>query len=356
MSRRVCICALVLLGFSLTLVDDVKAWPRLRRRRTSSGGSVSVAAKVDNDPARMRRLSVYFDYDKAKQPEAAFADRIPVYLRVLDENVLNAEVPIVAEVKLVDLSNSETTHVKWCPVSLEANSGGKEDQKDTERAGTFEVVNAEDESVIEPAKVYRLFVNLHRESEEYGDETILGRVPTPYYVATSGESILEQARQQIAMRTFREFYYTERGWNRNADYPMNCVAYYCWATGHCTVGASYGRTNLGRLFRGRNGYRNGGAVRSLSEEGAVHGDYLATSTHVFMLLAYDADYGRAWTMEGNFNNTIEVCLRPVSSSWTLGHLVEEHIDVAAIRPESTLGEPTDAVALDSMPVDAAAIP
>jgi hypothetical protein len=158
------------------------------------------------------------------------------------------------------------------------------------------------------------------------------------------------------MRTFREFYYTERGWNRNADYPMNCQAFYCWATGHCTVGATRGRTNLGRLFRGRNAYRRGSVLHELSEEGAVHGDYLATSNHVFMALAYDTDRNQLWTMEGNFNHTIEVCLRPISSSWTVGHLVEEHIVAEAVRPGITPGEEGPSVALTTVDEDVSAIP
>jgi hypothetical protein len=310
---------------------------------------VTIAGKIDSESANHRRLNVVYDYDKAKKPEAAFADRIRVFLRVFDEDVLNTKEPIVAEVKLIDLTDSDTTHVKWCPVSL------KTDRESEEKVGTFLVKNGEDESIVQPAAVYRLFVNLHRKSKEYGEESVLGRVPTPYYVATSGETILDQARQQIAMRTFREFYYTERGWDRNAEYPMHCVAFYRWATGHYTVGATDGWTNLGTLFRGRNYYRNGRAIPGLSKEGAVHGDYLATATHVFMLLAYDPDTGRAWTMEGNFNHTIEVCLRPVSSRWILGHLAEEHIVAEVIRPGASPGEASESLALSSTGESAATI-
>jgi hypothetical protein len=350
MSRRSYVCAFLLLIFALTLVDSANAWPPWRRRRSSYSGAVSIARKIDSESADVRKLNVAYDYDKAKKREFAYPDRIRVFLRVFDEDLLDTEGRLTAEVKFVNLANSGTTHVKWCPVSL------KTDPDSEEKVGMFTVKNGKDESILQPAGVYRLFVSLHRKSKTYGEETVLGRVPTPYYVATSGETTLDQARQQIAMRTFREFYYTEKGWDRNAEYPMHCVSFYRWATGPCTVGATDDWTNISALFRGDNYYRNGGAIPDYCEEGAVHGDYLATATHVFMLLEYDADTGQAWTMEGNFNHTIEVCLRPVSSSWTLGHLVDEHIVAEAVRPGATPGDAGESLALTPTEDNASAIP
>jgi hypothetical protein len=40
-----------------------------------------------------------------------------------------------------------------------------------------------------------------------------------------------------------------------------------------------------------------------------------------------------WTMESNFNRTIEVAIRPVGSEWTVGHLVDEHIRPGLFEPE-----------------------
>jgi hypothetical protein len=356
MSFRTWIVALVLVSFFSVLADETQAWPRWRRRRStpSYSGAVQIASKLDRESGHLRRLRVYYDYDKAKSPKYAFHDRIRVFLRLEDDAVLDLEQPVVAEVKLTDLAAPDTTHVKWVPVSLTHEA----DQKD--QVATFDVANGEEESIVEPAKVYRLFVTLHREAETYDEQSALGRVPTPYYVATSGESVLDKARQQIAMRTFREFYYTERGWNRNAEYPMNCHEFYCWATGFCTTESYNGRTNVFRLFRGTHSYRNGWAVRTRAAEGPVHGDFVSVPGHVFMLLAYDAERGRVWTMEGNFNHTIEVCLRPIGNGWSVGHLHEELIDPAAVQPEIAAdeGEVGDGqpVALDRLSPDVAAMP
>jgi hypothetical protein len=61
-------------------------------------------------------------------------------------------------------------------------------------------------------------------------------------------------------------------------------------------------------------------------------------------------------MEGNFNHTIEVCRRPVSSSWTLGHLVEEHIAAEAVRPGATPSDARESLAVTPSEDTTSAIP
>jgi hypothetical protein len=278
---------------------------------------------------------VYYGYERAKAFDVALADRIRVFLRIRDDELANSKEGLVAEVKLTDLSDSAKTHVKWCPVSLDRNEAVQ-----NENLASFEVANEKGESLVQPQKVYRLFVNLHRKSAEYGKDSVLGRVPGPYYAATSGGTLLQRARQQIAMRTFREWYCTEHGWPRDRGYRMDCHAYYLWATGFCTVGSSYGQANLGRLFRGRTPYRGGGAIQELTKDEPIHGDYVRIPGHTFMLLAYDANLGRVWTMEGNFGSSIEIAIRSVGSGWQVGHLAEEHIRPEAFEttPEGEAGE------------------
>jgi len=330
MQPRRFLVVVLLLSCFVSLADHAQAWP-LRRSRSNrsygNSGAVQVASKGDPDSAGYRPLRVYYSYEKANDLAVAFPDRIRVFLRIRDEQLVEASKDLMAEVKLTDLSNSEATHVKWCSVSLSAQS------QQSETIGTFDLANEKGESLIEPQKVYRLFVNLHRKSKEYGQDSVWGRVPGPYYVATSGDSLLQRARQQIAMRTFREWYCTERGWPRDGNYRMDCHAYYLWATGFCTVGARYGQANLGALFGGRTPYRGGGAICELTKEEPVHGDYVRIPGHTFMLLAYDENLGRVWTMEGNFGRSIEIAIRSVGSGWQVGHLAEEHIRSDALVPE-----------------------
>ncbi len=325
-----CLVVVLLLSFFVSLSDQAQAWPLRRSRSTRSygnSGGVQVASKGDRDSAAYRPLRVYYSYEMATDLAVAFPDRIRVFLRIREEQLVEAPKDLMAEVKLTDLSNSEATHVKWCSVSLSAPS------QQNETIGTFDVTNKEGESLLKPQKVYRLFVNLHRKSKQYGQESVWGRVPSPYYVATSGDSLLQRARQQIAMRTFREWYCTERGWPRDGGYRMDCHAYYVWATGFCTVGARYGQANLGALFGGRTPYRGGGAISELTKEEPIHGDYVRIPGHTFMLLAYDENLGRVWTMEGNFGHSIEIAIRSVGSGWQVGHLAEEHIRSDAFARE-----------------------
>jgi len=315
---------LLSLLFLAVVADVASAIPRRRRRRTNYtqnyyAGWLQVAAKRDAASVEYDPLSVYCDYDRANVPDVAFEDRIRVFLEVWDSQVLEATENLVAEVKITDLSDSSTTHVRHIPFQLS-------DVEDAEyKLATLEIANeAEQDSVIQPAKIYRVFINLHRKADEYGDASVIGRLPGTYYVATSGQSVVDQARQRIVMKTFREWYYTERGWNRNAVYPMDCHAYYRWATGACTVGSTNGWANLGRLFL--NGYHGGGNIPELMAEGPIHGDYVRVPGHTFMLLAYDAQKGHVWTMEANFGNSIEVVNREIGSSWSVGHLAAEDID------------------------------
>ena len=117
----------------------------------------------------------------------------------------------------------------------------------------------------------------------------------------------------------------QRGWPRDGGYRMDCHAYYLWATGFCTKGARYGQADLDALFSGQTPYRGGSQIDEVAKDDPIHGDYVRIPGHTFMLLAYDANLGRVWTMEANFGHTIEIAIRSVGSGWEVGHLAEEHI-------------------------------
>jgi len=236
MSRKALVSLLLLVFLATLVCETASAFPRRRRSNnyySYSSGFTQVAAKSDNETSAYRRLEVYCDYEAAQGEDVAFADRIRVFMKVWDQEILDSDEPLVAEVKIANMSNSETSHILRVPVTL------SEVADEEFQLGTFEVSNPlDDQVIIHPATVYQMFVTLHRESDQYGEATAWGKLPGPYYVVTSGESRLEKARHQIVMKTFREWYYKERGWNRNARYPMDCHAYYRWATGPVTVGSS----------------------------------------------------------------------------------------------------------------------
>ena len=349
MSRKALVSLFLVVFFGALVCDTASALPRRRRSNNYyqyySSGFTQVAAKTNSDTSDYRRLEVYCDYEAAQSDEVAFTDKIRVFLKVWDQEILDSDEPLVAEVMITNTSNYATSHVLRVPVTLSEVA----DQK--YQLGTFELANALDEEVlIQPATVYQLFITLHRQSDEYSETTAWGRLPGPYYVVTSGESHLEKARHQIVMRTFREWYFTERGWNRNAHYPMDCHAYYRWATGPSTVGATNDWANLGALF---GSYHSGGNIASLMKSDRIHGDYVRKPGHTFMLLSYDAEKGHVWTMEANFNHTIEICIRSVDSGWTVGHLESDDIRpdlFEALADSNEVADEGDAVARASAAV------
>lgn len=350
MTRKLLVLSLLFITVLVLLCDAAWAVPRWRRSNNYyySSGFTQIAAKTDVEAVNYRKLEVYCDYEAAQAEEVAFVDKIRVSMNVWDQAILDSAEPLIAEVKITDTSNYETSYIRHVPVTL------SEVADEQYKLGTFELLNsAEDEMNIKPATVYQLFITLHRESYEYGEASVWGRLPGPYYVVTSGESDLERARHRIVMRTFREWYCTERGWSRNATYPMDCHAYYLWATGPCTVGSHNGWANLGAVF-GR--YHSGGNIADLMESDRIHGDYVRKPGHTFMLLSYDAEKGHVWTMEANFNHTIEVCIRSVDSGWTVGHLEPEHIrpdlfEDVAIANETDVESGAVARAETSLPSD-----
>ncbi|HRX79124.1 MAG TPA: hypothetical protein P5307_08685 [Pirellulaceae bacterium] len=320
MSRKLLVSLLLVVSLVVLLSESASAVPRWRRSNnyySYSSGYTQVAAKSDDDFAEYRQLEVYCDYDAAQAEEVAFTDKIRVFMNIWDQEILDSNDPLIAQVKITDTSNYGVDHIRHYPVTLS-------DVADEEyKLGTFDLADfGAEEAIFKPASVYRMFISLHRKSETYNAESVWGRLPGPYYAVTSGESDLERARHRIVMRTFREWYYTERGWHRNATYPMDCHAYYLWATGPCTVGSSNDWANLGAIF---GTYHSGGHIAELMEKDRIHGDYVRKPGHTFMLLSYDQEMGHVWTMEANFNHTIEICIRSVDSGWTVGHLEPDHI-------------------------------
>jgi len=309
-----------------------------------------IATKIDPEASTTDPLPVSFHYDPVIREERLFDGSLRVHLCLGLDHADSLRGPLVAEVRLTDLQDSGRTHVRYVPLvidrdvfrgdfarsspspqpdstdSADGEPANEEYQFRVVRYAHFDLDNRGWETpLLAPARVYRLFVHLHHKAESQGPHTRLGQVPYPYYTATSGSTRLDRARKTIVMRTFKEFYYRLNGWRTGEKYPMDCYAYYMWATGFCTVGSQNGRTQLHNLFDKQNPYNLGSHIPELSGEGPIHGDYVRVPGHSFMLLSYDAQRGQVWTMEGNFNSTVEVVVRKVSPHWQVGHLRDRHI-------------------------------
>ena len=180
--------AVLLAGIDLvTLCDFVEATPRRRRRinnnvyyQSHSTRSRRVAPKFDSNSSDFRKLLVNYSYLHALQEEMAFADRLHVVMSVWEEQIVNSCEDLVPEVRLTDLSECDVTHTIYLPVTITQPA-------DVQYVlAEFDITNPDgEESLLEPAKVYRLSGNLHRVTEQHGGDRAWGHVPLPYYVATS---------------------------------------------------------------------------------------------------------------------------------------------------------------------------
>ncbi|MCG8586120.1 MAG: hypothetical protein MI757_15535 [Pirellulales bacterium] len=320
MHLRGCCLAVLLLSSFAVFVDSAEAQRRGRGNYYYSGGSLAVAPYSQKLYDSYKVLPVYYNYNRANDRRNAYLDKLRVFLAIPENNELSKEESLVAEVHYTDLENYTKPKLRYYELKNdgEALRGYKN--------FVFEITNDnEKEPIVEHAHVYRMFINLHRKADKYDKTTLIGRVPLPYYAATSGKSTLELARQQIVMRTFKEFYYINRGWDSGERYTMDCYAYYMWATGFCTKGAAGGHTQLWTLFPNGVGNHNGWDVPDLVKKAPVHADYVRIPGHSFMILAYDPHVQHVWTMEGNFGATVEVAIRTIDGSWSVGHLKEEHV-------------------------------
>ncbi len=352
--RQVLYVASVLFLLSLGTTDQASAWRRRGNRQYNTATyntntnitannpideepeptiylSKKIAPKLDPTTHSYTGLPVSYHYDPVMGEEGFFDGSMRVHLCLGEFAEIQQKTPLVAEVQITDLQNSDRQQSVFVPVTLEKPHLRDRQKSPPAKSGAviyafFDLENQSwEQPLIQPAHVYRLFVNLHRKAESQGRQTLIGRVPYPYYTATSGLTRLDRARKKIVMRTFKEFYYRLNGWRTGENYPMDCYAYYMWATGFCTVGANNGRTQLHNLFDTEHPYNLGSNIPELSAQVPIHGDYVRMPGHSFMLLSYDPDRKQVWTMEGNFNSTVEVVVRTVKPSWQVGHLRDRHI-------------------------------
>ena len=70
---------------------------------------------------------------------------------------------------------------------------------------------------------------------------------------------------------------------------------------------------IGILFQAKT---TGADLITISEEESIHGDYFRTGSHAAMIIAYDRTRSEFVTLEGNFNNSVQMYKRRVTElSW-----------------------------------------
>jgi hypothetical protein len=132
---------------------------------------------------------------------------------------------------------------------------------------------------------------------------------------------LANSRAAMITKSFTEFWDWEmRRYDRSKGYANSggwCVEFIRWNHLPFLKNMSWFSASEWSRYNAR---YSGGQIVSMAEKEAIHGDYIRMSGHSFVLLAYDKNLGKVWTIEGNYNNRVLISTRSVSSGWMYGHL------------------------------------
>jgi hypothetical protein len=153
--------------------------------------------------------------------------------------------------------------------------------------------------------------------------SLIGQARTPFYGATGGVTRLANARAAIAMRALGEVDDWRRGWTRGKPYLVGrwCERFYSWNIDE-HVYTAYRNGYDPRTFSRHGALMSGSEWREVAEKQNIMGDHIRIQGHGFMVLSYDEDLGQAWTIEGNFGNTVALTNRRIQNYWSVGTLVE----------------------------------
>ncbi|HMV66358.1 MAG TPA: putative metal-binding motif-containing protein [Myxococcota bacterium] len=192
--------------------------------------------------------------------------------------------------------------------------------------------------------------------------TALGDESNWYWTTTDGTSVLSQARTDILLYGFYEYYLSEfvgnvgymghvyeDGSRYGADLGEAwCSEFYSWAAGHDlpTMGSiSYTEPLLG-WFEDEGAERDkldaGWDVADV-EAGAARGDYLAEDSdpdddedwnHSAMFLAWDSHLGRFWTLNGNGDTDVG---GDGGSDYVQNRRGGDEVSIANVEPDIVAG-------------------
>ena len=158
-------------------------------------------------------------------------------------------------------------------------------------------------------------------------------VKDPYFLATTATgSRVSQSRRLMTLRALSEAYDWDHGnYDNSKGYARGwgwCDAFYTWvASRDFKMNRNYGSTSF---FDDYNALGNASRVPKLGATDNLAGDlirYEGTSegTHTFMVVAWDNDTRKIWSVEGNFNRRVLRNERNLDSPWVHGHLEDDQV-------------------------------
>lgn len=189
---------------------------------------------------------------------------------------------------------------------------------------------------LKPATVYKFRVHFFdlssREQSQTSQPRYLGSSSQAYQMVTDGQNDpLATGRAKIVMRGFGEVNDWNLGrYDRQKGYTQHpgggwCHIFYNWVvspdlkTKTGSQNTHYDPNYWSRL----NVKISGNDLLALNQKELIHGDYFRVGSHAAMIIAYDTARNEFVTLEGNFNNSVQMYRRSASEMSWVGHISRE---------------------------------
>lgn len=183
-----------------------------------------------------------------------------------------------------------------------------------------------------PGTPYKVLLHFYDLSQSVEKPRYVGSSSRTYYLVTDGRNDpVTTARSRILTRGFAELSDWDLGrYDRSKRYTEDsgsgwCHLFYDWVVRpdlYTRSGSQYTHYNSS-YWQKYGAVRTGAEIAQLNATTPVHGDFFRVGSHAAMIIAYDQATGRFNTLEGNFNNSVELYRRsPSELSW-VGHIQEQ---------------------------------
>lgn len=186
-----------------------------------------------------------------------------------------------------------------------------------------------------PATVYKLrvhFFDLTVMDQAQSQPRYLGASTQSYQMVTDGENDpLASSRARIVMRGFGEVHDWSLGrYDRQKGYTQHsgggwCHVFYNWVIKNDlkTRSGSQNTHYDSNYWSSLKATISGNELLSLSQKEMIHGDYFRVGSHAAMIIAYDKSRSEFVTLEGNFNNSVQMYRRRASDMSWVGHITRD---------------------------------
>jgi len=180
---------------------------------------------------------------------------------------------------------------------------------------------------LKPATVYKLRLHFFDRTDRTQSRYVGSSTRAYYYVTDAESDQMSRIRARIVMRGLAEEYdWSLNRYDSRKDYTHGaggwCHIFYNW------VIKPYLKTRSGSenthysssYWSSQGGLIDGSALLKLSQSEPIMGDYFRVGSHAAMILAYDVARSQFITLEGNFNNRVEISQRSVNGFSWVGHI------------------------------------